>query len=70
MAPRGNVGAVALSGAVRALLFEVSPTDPLALGAAVALLLATGLAASALPASLATPTPQACRYGHLPMPGS
>jgi predicted permease len=50
----GLAGALAGTGLLRALLFEVSPTDPAALAGACALLLGVGLAASYVPARRAT----------------
>ncbi len=50
----GTVAALALTRAMRSLLFEVSPTDPLAFILIAFLLLAAALAASALPAWRAT----------------
>ncbi|HWG19488.1 MAG TPA: ABC transporter permease [Terracidiphilus sp.] len=49
----GLLASVAVSRLVRAFLFEVSPTDPLLYFAAVVLMLALALAASALPAARA-----------------
>ena len=46
----GLTGAVALTRGLATLLFNVSPTDPAALGAASALLLLTAIVASWLPA--------------------
>jgi putative ABC transport system permease protein len=46
----GLAGALALARVMRALLFDVAPTDPAAFGTAVLTLLAIGLAASVLPA--------------------
>ena len=46
----GVVGAVVLTGYLRALLYEVSPTDPVAFAAMAALLFAVALAASYVPA--------------------
>jgi putative ABC transport system permease protein len=46
----GLLGALLLAGAVRSMLFGVSPTDPVAFGTAVAVLLATALVASLVPA--------------------
>jgi len=46
----GIAGALVTTRLLRALLFEVSPTDPLTLGAAAALLLVVGLLASLDPA--------------------
>lgn len=45
----GLVGAYASARALTALLYQVSPTDPVALGGAIALLTAVALAASAIP---------------------
>ena len=44
----------ALGDFVKSVLFHVSPTDPLAIGASVALLLAIGLAAAYVPARRAS----------------
>jgi putative ABC transport system permease protein len=52
----GVAGALATSRLLRSLLFQVSPTDPLTLGAASALLLAVALLASWLPARRAART--------------
>jgi len=46
----GVVGAVVLTGYLRTLLYEVSPTDPVAFAAMAALLFAIALAASYVPA--------------------
>lgn len=46
----GGLGAVLLTGLLRSLLFDVQPTDPLAFAGAAALLAATALLASYLPA--------------------
>jgi putative ABC transport system permease protein len=46
----GLVGAVSLTKLLGAMTFDASPTDPLTLGAAAALLIATALVASWLPA--------------------
>jgi ABC-type antimicrobial peptide transport system permease subunit len=46
----GLAAAVGLTRYLRALLFEISPTDPLTLGAVALGLLAVALAASWLPA--------------------
>jgi len=46
----GIAGALVTTRLLRALLFEVSPTDPLTLGAAAVLLLVVGLLASLNPA--------------------
>jgi ABC-type antimicrobial peptide transport system permease subunit len=46
----GAAAALVLAGAMRALLFGVSTTDPTAFAAAIGVLLATALAASAVPA--------------------
>ncbi len=50
----GLAGAVAASRLLRGLLFEVSPTDPVALAGACALLLTVALLAAYLPARRAT----------------
>jgi len=50
----GLGGALGLTRLLRTLLFEVSPIDPLVLGAASAVLIAVAAAASALPAFRAT----------------
>lgn len=50
----GLLGAVALAGLVRVLLYGVSPTDPIALSAAVVVLFVAALLASAGPAWRAT----------------
>jgi ABC-type antimicrobial peptide transport system permease subunit len=44
------VGAIASTRLLRSLLFEVSPTDPLVLGATVAALLLIAVIAAAAPA--------------------
>jgi predicted permease len=46
----GTVGALAVGGVLRHLLFGVGPRDPVALGGAAALLVAVAVAASLLPA--------------------
>src|SRR5439155_18797115 len=46
----GAVGAVVLTRYLRAVLYEVSPTDPVAFAAMAGLLFAVALAASYLPA--------------------
>jgi ABC-type lipoprotein release transport system permease subunit len=46
----GLVGAIVSMRVLRSLLFEVSPTDPLTLGAVGALLIATATAAAYIPA--------------------
>ncbi len=46
----GLAGALAVSGLLRRLLFEVSPTDPATLAAATALLAAAALVAISVPA--------------------
>jgi len=46
----GLAGALATTRVMRSLLFDVSPTDPLTLGAVTALLVAMGLAAAWMPA--------------------
>jgi len=53
----GLAGALAVTRVLRGLLFGVSPTDPLTLGATCALLLAVALAASWLPARRAAALP-------------
>jgi len=50
----GLAAAIAATRVLRSLLFEVTPTDPLTLGAVAALLLAVALAATLLPARRAT----------------
>lgn len=50
----GVAGALALSRAIRGLLFEIAPTDPLTLVGAPLLLAVTALAACAIPAWRAT----------------
>ncbi len=50
----GLAGAIAVSRFLRTLLFEVSPTDPVALAGACGLLAAVALAAAYLPARRAT----------------
>lgn len=50
----GIVGAVASSRFLRALLFEISPTDPVTIGAASALLFVVALVACLTPARRAT----------------
>ncbi|MGH7689649.1 MAG: FtsX-like permease family protein, partial [Gemmatimonadaceae bacterium] len=50
----GLAGAIGVSRFLGALLFEVSPTDPVALASACGLLMAVGLAAAYLPARRAT----------------
>jgi putative ABC transport system permease protein len=50
----GTCASLMLGGAVRMLLYEVQPADPLSFGAAVAVLLAVALVASYLPARRAT----------------
>lgn len=50
----GLIAALATSRLLSALLFQVSPTDPLALGGACAVLLAVGAVAAYLPARRAT----------------
>ena len=50
----GLVGALAMSGLVGSLLFEVRPTDPLALAAACVVLLVVALGAAYLPARRVT----------------
>jgi len=46
----GVAGAVALTGVMRTLLYEVEPSDPLAVIVAIALLVVTALAATLVPA--------------------
>ena len=46
----GLAGAIATTRVMRSLLFDVSPTDPLTLGAVTVLLVAMGLAAAWMPA--------------------
>jgi ABC-type antimicrobial peptide transport system permease subunit len=46
----GGAGALSLGRLIRALLFEVSPADPMVLSAAAGVLIAVGLAAGCLPA--------------------
>lgn len=50
----GLAGAEGVTGALRSLLFDVSPTDPVTLGAVAALLLAVAVGASWLPARRAS----------------
>ena len=50
----GALGAFALSGVMRAMLFEVQPTDPLTFGIAIVVLLAAAAAASYVPARRST----------------
>jgi ABC-type antimicrobial peptide transport system permease subunit len=50
----GLAGAVALGGVLNGMLYETSPADPIALGAVASVLVATAIAASALPARRAT----------------
>ena len=50
----GVAGALAMSGVVASLLFEVRPTDPAALAGACAVLIVVALAAAYLPARRAT----------------
>jgi len=50
----GIAGALAMSGVVASLLFEVRPTDPAALAGACAVLIVVALAAAYLPARRAT----------------
>jgi hypothetical protein len=50
----GLAGALALSGTLSGLLFQITPTDPLTHGAVVATLLAVGALAAWLPARRAT----------------
>jgi ABC-type antimicrobial peptide transport system permease subunit len=46
----GAAGSVAAARLMRSSLFQVQPTDPMAIGAAVALLCAVALAAAVVPA--------------------
>jgi len=46
----GLAGAIATTRVMRSLLFDVSPTDPLTLGAVTVLLVGMGLAAAWMPA--------------------
>jgi ABC-type lipoprotein release transport system permease subunit len=46
----GAAGSVAAARLLRSLLFQVQPGDPMAIGAAVAVLCAVSLAAAAVPA--------------------
>ena len=50
----GVIGALAAGQVIRSQLFGVQPTDPLTLGAVAAVLVATALAASYLPARRAS----------------
>jgi predicted permease len=50
----GVIGALALTRTLQAMLFDVTPTDPLAFGAVVALLIAVAALASYVPARRAT----------------
>jgi putative ABC transport system permease protein len=50
----GLVAALVLSRAVTSLLYQVSPTDPVALGGACLILMAIGAVAAFLPAQRAT----------------
>lgn len=50
----GVAGTVVLTGALGSLLFEISPTDPWTIGAAVAVILVTAVVAGFLPARRAT----------------
>ncbi|MBI3491188.1 MAG: hypothetical protein HY047_05300 [Acidobacteria bacterium] len=50
----GLLGALALGGTVRSLLFGVAPLDPATYGSAIGVLAANALAACALPAARAT----------------
>ena len=52
----GLLGAVALAGLMRSLLYEVSPTDPLTLGSGTLLLLTVALVACYIPARRAAKT--------------
>lgn len=53
-ASAGLVGALVTSRALTSLLFEVSPTDPIALGSACVILVLVGAIAAFLPARGAT----------------
>jgi putative ABC transport system permease protein len=50
----GTLGAFFLSGLLEMLLFEVAPTDPVVFGGTLAVLIASGVAASLIPARRAT----------------
>ena len=50
----GLIAAVALRGMLDGMLYETSPSDPVALGTVAALLIATAIAASIIPARRAT----------------
>jgi putative ABC transport system permease protein len=50
----GLIASITIAGVLRGLLFGVSTRDPLTLGAVIALLLVTALAACAVPALRAT----------------
>ena len=50
----GLAGALALSRVIASLLFDLSPTDPVTLGAVAAVLTVVALVASDLPARRAT----------------
>ena len=50
----GLAGALALASTLRALLFGVTPADPLVMGVVAALLLTVALAANYVPAMRAT----------------
>ena len=60
----GIAGSLALTRMMKSLLYGVSPTDPLAFGAVVAALLATGLAASYRPARQAARIEPAAALRH------
>jgi putative ABC transport system permease protein len=50
----GTLGAYFLAGLLKMLLFQVAPTDPLVFGGTLAVLIASGIAASLIPARRAT----------------
>jgi len=56
----GVAAALALSGAIRSLLYQVSPQDPLTIASIAALLIAVGAAASFIPARRATRVDPLC----------